>query len=633
MLLLNWHLQPWQWLALSAVILALGPLVLAVAQRARGLLEAVDGFVLVAVGGLVAGDALPEAVEHGGWPVVVLAGLGFVGPTLLERWLHKAARAVHTAALGLGLAGLALHAGLDGAVLAQASGDTASNLAAAVLLHRLPEGLTVWWLLAPGYGARFAAAVLAAMVAATGAGLLLAGQLPSTSGGLGWVEALVSGSLLHVIVHRPHPILTKERSTSATFLGTWRLSAGLGGLLGLALLTRALPWDEASLSHRLAVLRELALDSAPALLFAYLAAGAVQSFLPAAGLQWMARGGNLQRACRGAAFGLPLPICSCGVVPVYRSLMVQGVPSAAGLAFLVATPELGLDAALLSLPLLGPTMTVARLVGAFAVAIVVGVVLGGSLDVGRLGRRVLPSGSGVVDKKPALPLSQRAHEALRFGFAEMVDHTGPWVLLGLAIAAAVEPALRDSTWLGLPPALQVPLWGLLGMPMYVCAAGATPLVAVLLAAGVSPGAGLAFLLTGPATNVLTLGVLAKLHGRRAALSFAVLMAGLSMLAGWLANALLLGKWTPKAGVLSDHDHGALGELALVALGALLMASFLRQGPRAFVAQVLDLSGGHDHGHDHHHGDDRGHHSQRARRYGLGHSGPRVRLKLPTPPPG
>ena len=88
----------------------------------------------------------------------------------------------------------------------------------------------------------------------------------------------------------------------------------------------------------------------------------------------------------------------------------------------------------------------------------------------------------------------------RAGFVELVDGTAPWIVLGLAIAAAAEPWLVQMLWAQWSDVLEVAVFALLGMPIYVCAAGATPLIAVLLAAGVSPGAALAFLLTGPATN-------------------------------------------------------------------------------------------------------------------------------------
>ena len=77
-------------------------------------------------------------------------------------------------------------------------------------------------------------------------------------------------------------------------------------------------------------------------------------------MRWMREGGAARRAMKGVAFGLPLPLCSCGVVPVYQSLIRRGTPAAAAVSFLVATPELGLDAILISLPMLGADVAIAR---------------------------------------------------------------------------------------------------------------------------------------------------------------------------------------------------------------------------------------------------------------------------------
>lgn len=608
--------SPWQWFLVSVALLGLGPLVAWAARHVRGLLDAMDAFVLVAVGGLVLADVLPDTWERGGWPTMVLVLAGFAGPAWLEKRLHGAARKVHTATLAVGVAGLALHAGLDGVVLGQQQSAGTAALATAVLLHRLPEGLTIWWLLAPHFGACVAVAVLAAEAMATAAGLGLASTLGGLheSTGLAWVEALVSGSLLHVLVHRPHP-LVGSAATGARWAG------GLGGLAGLALLPAALAGhDHGHGDATWDLFLDLARESAPALLLAYVAAGALQVFLPASSVGWMARGGRWSQALRGAAFGLPLPICSCGALPVYQSLTRQGVPTAAAIAFLVGTPELGIDAALLSVPLLGAPMAVARVVAAAVAAVVSGWVMGTAERAGWWRAPQAPT-EAPADRAARTPLRHRLAAALRFGLGETVDHTGPWLLLGLGVAAVSGPLLASDAIAGLPPALQVPLWALIGMPSYVCAAGATPLVAVMLAAGISPGAGLAFLLTGPATNVSTLGVLAQLHGRRAATLFGATMAAMAIAAGWVVNAVLGDYAAPRqAAATADHAHGVVADAALAVLALLLLASLMRQGPRGMVRQVLDWNGvdGHGHGHDHSHGHSHGHGHDACCAHGHGH---------------
>ncbi len=592
------------WL-LSLGVLLLGPALLAWVQRAPLWLQTVamqglDGFVLTSVAGIVLADVLPHALDEAGMWAVPLVLLGLIGPGLAERGLHRAAEQVHALALFLGMAGLVLHATLDGVALS--GGDARPQLATAVLLHRLPEGLTIWWLLRPTYGRVVAGIALALVAAATILGMWAGPTTVPDGMALGLIESLVAGSLLHVVMHRPHPLVHVAGGQRGRF------ASGVGGLLGLGVVAALLGHDPHG-AEAAAGFAHFFLESAPALLLAYLAAGLVQAMLPAASTAWMQRGGSFSQALRGVLFGLPLPICSCGVVPVYRSLVMQGVPAAAALAFLVATPELGLDAILLSWPLLGWHMAIARVVAAALVALGVGWLVG----------RNLPSvadahGHHGLPQKNVQNFAARLRQGLALGFGEIVDHTAPWLLLGLAIAALAEPSLKAGLFAHLPPGWDVPLFALLGMPLYVCASGATPLVAVLIAHGVSPGAGLALLLTGPATNVSTFGVLARLHGTSAAVRFGVVMAVLAVAAGYGCN-LVLGDYRVPLG--DGAEHGALHALQVAAawmLTVIFAASVLRQGARGFSSQVLEFSDrdkpaaddGHGHAHEHKHAHDHAH---------------------------
>lgn len=594
-------------LALSLAALAVGPLVYRVADRAREGLAALDGFVMTAIAGLVLVHIVPHAVEAAGVAAVAVAIAGFLGPGFIERALRGAAHRVHSATLSLAVGGLLLHGFFDGVGLATPDGhsDGVSLLAIAVLLHRLPIGITLWWLLHPRTGPLRSALVLVGLGLATAAGFASADAFSSTmdAAWLGLVQALIAGSLLHVVIHRPAPV-TVPKSESRD-----RLFAGLGALAGIVAVT-ALASQHLSEFGAIGtgfskVFVTLVLESAPALVLAFALAGLVQVFLPALPLRWLRTGGSVTEASRGVAFGLPLPICSCGVVPLYKSLIEQRVPATAAMAFLVATPELGLDAILISLPLLGTEMAVLRVAAAFGVALLVGIVVGRMAD--RL-RTDLPSASAREDARHRESWLERLRGGISYGFGEIVDHTGPWILLGLAIAALVAPLL-DSEWLtGLPWGVDVVLFALLGMPTYVCASAATPLVAILIFKGVSPGAALAFLLAGPATNVTTFGVLAQLHGRRIALAFATAIAGLAIGLGLGVNVLFAGTGVLEPPSLAQHTPTPLEMASLVALTFAFAVSILRQGPRAFVGQVISPYDDGDHCHDHCHDDDGGGHA-------------------------
>ncbi len=568
----------------SILALALGPLMYQLAGRGHAMLSILDGFVFAAIGGLVLLSVLPETMAHGGWATVVFIALGFAGPALAERLFHRVAKHAHVGALALGLLGLTLHALFDGATLA---GDSVggAKLPTAVVVHRFPVGLAIWWLLRPHFGRLIATLVLALVAAATATGY---GVGPPVAAGLSnqsiaWFQAFVAGSLLHVVFYRPH---LDSRTEGQPATPSARSLEGGGALLGLLLLGTILvsgvPTTEAALSDRIVgTLLGLALETAPALLLAYAMAGLIAAFLPAAPTAWMTRGSAPMQAIRGMAFGLPLPICSCGVVPLYRALVVKGVPPTAAMAFLVATPELGLDAVFISVPLLGTQMTVIRVAGAAVVAFAVGWI------VGKITPTTAPAGAAPVAEpagsKPTV--TARFVSGLRIGFFDVVDDTAPWILAGLGIAALATPFLEGSPLAAIPGGLDVVVFAVVGVPTYVCASAATPMVAAFIAGGLSPGAALAFLITGPATNVTTFGVLARLHGRRAAITFSIAIIGLSIALGYLVNAFFGNMPSVSLAALSAEEFSPLQAAALVGLSLVFALSLVRRGPRGVLAEL------------------------------------------------
>ncbi len=595
-------------LLISLAALALGPIVYRAAGSARSSIAALDGFVVIAIAGLVGLHIIPHAVATAGLGAIGIALIGLLGPGLVERSLQRAARHAHAVAMAMAILGLTVHAFFDGVALAGGDDHAGDYLALAVVLHRLPVSITVWSLLRQSRGTRTAVTALIALAAATVGGFATSDQIVSVLADewLGYFQALVAGSVLHVVFHRPHPDTPNGRDT--------RIPAGVGALAALgmvvALSETHLPLHAVDESLDVAAtFIALSLESAPALLLAFAMAGLVQVLLPHASLRWMRTGNPMSESVRGMVFGLPLPICSCGVIPIYESLVKRAVPATAAMAFLVATPELGLDAILISIPLLGLDLAIARLVAAAAVALLVGWWIGRLADAAHPAHGDIPPPEAQV----AQPVWTRIKAGLRFGFGEIVDHTGPWILLGLAIASLVEPMLHGQWIAALPFGVDVVLFALLGMPSYVCASGATPFVAVLIHKGVSPGAAIAFLLTGPATNVTTFGILSRLHGRRVALAFGGVVAGAAIALGFAVNAAL-----PDVGGFALHEvageeASTLATASLIALGAIYLVSLLRQGPRGFIGQILaphgghhDHDHGHDHGHDHDHGQGHGH---------------------------
>jgi len=602
------------WLLASLAALVVGPLMLAAFGARRGVASFLDGFVVVAVPGLIFLHFAPEAVEHLDVLPILFLVVGFWLPVGVERHLRDPRGRTDQLALLLGVTGMAVHGLLDGAALPSVSGggDTAFGLA--VILHRLPVGLAVWWMVRSIVGTTWAAAALSGLGAVTVIGWMGGSELSAIVGseGVEWYQALVGGSLVHVIFHRSPELAPEAPAHSGP-----RRAEGIGALLAFGLLV-GIALSEGATGHHggmefLSRLYVLAAISAPALVIAYLFAGLIFAYLPAGSIRWMSKGSGPVRAARGMVVGLPLPVCSCGVVPLYDTLVRRGAAPAAAMAFLVATPELGLDAVLLSIPLLGGEMTAIRVGAAALAALLVGWLVGSwverraeageAFDVGHTCANCgcAPALTGDDELEPSERQTGLVG-ALRVGFVQVVDDTAPWILLGLGVAALAAPLMAQGWLASLPAGLDVLLFAAIGFPTYVCASSATPLVAALMAGGLSPGAAVAFLITGPATNVTTLGVLSSLHGRAAAVRFALTLVGLSVGMGMTLNLFvdLADLSVPSLQRLTEEAPGMLEVGALLILALLVAASVTRLGIRAFSAEVTNGLGiGHDHDHDHH----------------------------------
>ncbi len=594
--------------------LVVGPALAWVWPSGKAWRALLDGLSLSLVGGLCLLHLAPHAVLEGGLWSLAAGAIGLVGPALAHRtpgrrvWLVVAALAV------------LVHSAIDGAAI----GVVGGALSLAVVGHQLPVGLAIWTLAGrvprgPVPAAAVAWGAIGAVALATVVGFVvgapLVERLPESV--VAPLEALVAGGLLHVILDAatpaapavqlqktglgvraftpigpsPHgfvrvvsvaaPETCCEHHATASSQTT-SVSSSVGALLGgaaIAVLVLGDPDGMEHVGHTVRTFVSLVLDSAPALVIGYALAGLAAALLPEVPPGWLSAGGRVGQAVKGVVFGLPLPVCSCGVLPLYESLARRGVPATAALAFLVATPELGPDAVLLTVPLLGAPFAVVRVVAAAATAVVVALLVGHTL-----GRANPPS---ALHRAPAVrPLGERLKAGLHFATAELVDHTLPWVTLGLVAAALAEPLLGHDLLRDLPPAVQVPVFAVVGVPLYVCASGATPLAAVAVHKGVSAGAALAFLLAGPATNLTTFAVLGRLHGSAVAWRFGAAVIGVAVLAGWTVDALGIPVVPAVQDGLAVEAAGPVGAAAALLLAALGTASLFRQGARGVVQQIV-----------------------------------------------
>ncbi len=264
------------------------------------------------------------------------------------------------------------------------------------------------------------------------------------------------------------------------------------------------------------------------MIFGLVVGGLVTMFLQPESVARHLGKGRFLPVLKATLLGVPLPLCSCGVLPAAAALKRQGANNGAVTSFLISTPESGVDSVAISYALLDPLLTVVRPLAAMATAAFAG--LSENIWQARptapdplAGPGQLPGASCCCGGQCSAPLpprspslASRAAQGLRASFGELWGDIAVPFLIGTLLAGAIGAFIPQSLLGG---ALGGGLGSMLlmlavGVPLYICASSSTPIAAALILKGASPGAALVFLLAGPATNITSLTVITKLLGRR-----------------------------------------------------------------------------------------------------------------------
>ncbi len=319
-------------------------------------------------------------------------------------------------------------------------------------------------------------------------------------------------------------------------------------------------------------------------------AGVVQTLFARHRLARFFSGSAPLQSAKGVLVGAPLPICSCGVVPVSLALSRGGVPRPALMSFLIATPETGVASILISFALLGPLFTWLRPLVAVITAFVAGclIVL---WDRGREPDWTQDSVSGPESRPPADDTNRSwtgfLLSSLKSGFVEILDDVAFWLAVGIFLSAVVATVLPPNSLVGLSPWLALVLALVAGLPLYMCAVASTPVAMALLAKGLAPGAALVFLLVGPATNIGTLSLLFKFFGKRFVLLYVVVVSVGALAAGALLNLLDI-QILPAREIVGQGAGGFswVSWLLAILLSLLLLISLFRTGLRTGLAELF-----------------------------------------------
>jgi len=313
----------------------------------------------------------------------------------------------------------------------------------------------------------------------------------------------------------------------------------------------------------------------PFLLFGFLVAGLLSVLVRPETVERHLGGRGFWQVFKAAIFGVPLPLCSCGVIPVAASLRRHGAGAGATTSFLISTPQTGVDSIMVTLSLLGPVFAIFRPLVAFFSGLIGGILV----NVFGYEKGASPEEhptctaeccSGVENHRGGL------FRALRYGFVTLPRDIGKALLVGILIAGVISAAIPDdylAEVLG-GGILSMLIMMAFGIPVYVCATASVPIAAALIMKGASPGAALVFLMTGPATNAATITTVWKIMGRRIAGIYLASVAVSALAAGLIFDAFFRGA----GGGGTAHSHwmlpGPVETLcAIVLLGVLAHAFF------------------------------------------------------------
>jgi uncharacterized membrane protein YraQ (UPF0718 family) len=309
-------------------------------------------------------------------------------------------------------------------------------------------------------------------------------------------------------------------------------------------------------------------EMSPYLLFGFLVAGLLSVFISARTVERHLGSGGFWAVLKASLFGVPLPLCSCGVIPVAMSLYKHGASRGAVISFLLSTPQTGVDSILVTYSLLGPVFAIFRPIAALVTGL-----FGGTLV-------------NVFDKQQAeqnqpctdeccnnTKKENRLLKALRYSFLVLPADIGKAMLAGLVIAAVISATIPDdffSTYLAAGGGiLAMVVMMAIGIPMYVCATASVPIAAALIEKGLNPGAAMVFLMTGPATNAAAFTTLWSILGKKTAMLYLISVIISAFAAGFILDLIYRG--VPKEGICA---HGWMlpawfGNLCAIVLLAVL----------------------------------------------------------------
>ncbi len=309
---------------------------------------------------------------------------------------------------------------------------------------------------------------------------------------------------------------------------------------------------------------------APYLLFGFLGAGILSQFISRSFIQKHLGQNASNSELKAALFGVPMPICSCGVLPLAASLRRQGASASSTASFLASTPQTGIDSLLVTYALLGWIFALVRAIVAF----ISGILCGWSM---RLIEKPHFNTTNINQSIENSDKQKRLISVLTYGFITLPRDIARPLLLGLFLSGVLTVFLPEAPFSNhlTHPDLSMLIMIVIGLPLYICSSASVPLAYAFIQFGVPAGAALVFLIMGPATNIATLTTLHKLIGARATTLFFIVLTTTALLAGSCMNY-----YSPQLGLQSAHCDLDVTNNTYEVLVAILLLGLLLNGIRS-----------------------------------------------------
>ena len=318
-------------------------------------------------------------------------------------------------------------------------------------------------------------------------------------------------------------------------------------------------------------------EMSPYLLLGFLLAGLMHEFVPSTLYTKYLGDRSLRSVVLAALFGVPLPLCSCGVIPTAMGIRREGASKGATISFLIATPQTGVDSIIATYSLMGLPFAIIRPIVALLTAVFGGVlcnVLDTDETVSPAGRTHCEDGCCAQENpSPRRGIGARLLAALSYAFGEMMEDIGKWLAIGLVVAGIITAAVPDSWFTIFQGNTFYSILFVLAfsIPMYLCATGSIPIALALMVKGLTPGAALVLLMAGPASNAASILVVGKVLGKRTMLIYLFSIIVGAVLFGFGIDYLLPREWftVPVMQHAACHEDG-IGLFSYICTGLLLL---------------------------------------------------------------